>query len=304
MSYFKRFPRIKYSFDSGKTNKIAVDILRRIGFRDEAQKEKGLLIDYIVKDADTPENLADKMYGDPGFHWVILLFNNIINPYHNWPLSTRKFESFIKKRYPGQAFFLVGDGDEQFPSFNFNRNETLLTLTGNTFDDVSNVSYGSTNAALIHKWDKNLAKLELTGVSGDYSTGDFVVVIGTSGDGSTFNKTARINKIVSLNYESVHHFENPIDQTILNAFGAPPTGGTGEQKVLGSTGNYDGGTTLGISWENTILQNYIVDADSTYVKTNQDFENEENEKKRSIKLLRPEFLQRVVEEFDKLVRGV
>ena len=321
MSYFRRFPKIRYSFDSGKTNKIAVDILSRVGFRDSSVEDTRVFTEYFVQDNDTPEIVADKLYGDPEFHWVVLLFNNIINPYHDWPLSTRKLESFIKNKYPGQAFFLVDGAEElpdnptlnqaaldahdgsQLPDVNFNRNETILGVDGNTYTNLSNVPYGSTNAALVHKWDKSLSKLEVTGVSGTYSTGDFIVVIGTSADGTTFNKTAKINRIVELNYESVHHFENPIDNTILNAFAAPPTGGTGEQNLVGNTGNYDGGSTVGVSWGDTVLNNYVVDADSTYVKTNKDFENEENEKKRKIKLIRPEYLQRVVEEFDRLIRG-
>ena len=322
MSYFKRFPKIKYSFDSGKTNKIAVDIMRRVGFREGAQSRDGLFTDYFIKDGDTPEGLADKLYGDPEFHWVILLFNNITNPYHEWPLSTRKFESFIKKKYPGQAFFLVDGATErpsepvlnstamddhdgtQFPNINFTRNETILNVDGNTFTDITNIPYGSTNAALVHRWDKSLSKLEVTSVSGDYSTGDYIVVIGTSGDGTTFNKTAQISRIVELNYEALHHFANPIDNTILNAFGAPPTGGTGEQRLVGTTGNYDGGTTVGVSWGDTLLNNYVVDSDNTYAKVNSEHESDENEKKRNIKVLRPEFLPRIVEEFDRLIRGV
>ena len=41
MSYFSKFPQVRYTFDDGKTNKIAIDILRKVGFKD-SNKEGGL----------------------------------------------------------------------------------------------------------------------------------------------------------------------------------------------------------------------------------------------------------------------
>ena len=33
-----------------------------------------------MQDSDTPEIIADKYYGNVEYHWVVLLFNNIIDP--------------------------------------------------------------------------------------------------------------------------------------------------------------------------------------------------------------------------------
>ena len=104
--------------------------------------------------------------------------------------------------------------------------------------------------------------------------------------------------------KALHRFENPIDNTILNPFGAPPTGGTGEQNLIsGSTGNIDGSATVGISYEDCLLQNYISDSVDTYTKTNFQYETERNEEKRTIKLIRPEMVQKVLIEFENLMQG-
>jgi len=306
MSYFSKFPQINYSFDNGKINKTAINILKRVGFKDFTKNNSRFFIEYNVMDGDTPEMVAHKIYGDSNLHWVILLFNDIINPYYDWPLSTRKLESYIKSKYPGKAFFLTDEsgGTGTFPDVHFERNWTVLGVHGNTYDTLSSATHGFTNAALVHNWDKSLSKLEVTGVSGTFATGDFVVAIGTSADGSTYNVGGYIARLVDLNYEALYRFENPIDNTILNPFGTPPTGGTGEQNLIsGSTGNFDGGATVGISYENCILQNYIVDSTDTYTKTNFQYETERNEKKRTIKLIRPEMVQKVLVEFEDLMQG-
>jgi len=308
MAYFNKFPRVNYTFDNGKTNKMAIDILKRVGFKSTTKDNSRLFAEHNVMDGDTPEMLAHKAYGSSELHWVILLFNDIINPDYDWPMSGRKLESFIKKKYPGKAFFVTDEsgGTGTFADVHFERNWTVLGINGNTYSNLQNTSYGSTNAALVHRWDKSLSKLEVTGVSGTFSTGDYIVAIGTSADGSTYNVGAYLARAVDQNHASVHHFENSIDKTILNPLGAPPYGGTGEQAIAGHTSSAPLHLSLQDSiatFDDTVLQNYIVDLTDTYTKTNFEYETEENEKKRTIKLIRPDYMATVIREFEELMRN-
>ena len=52
-----------------------------------------------MKDGETPEIIASKLYGWSGYHWIILLVNNIIDPYFDWPLSGDDLVATIRKRY-------------------------------------------------------------------------------------------------------------------------------------------------------------------------------------------------------------
>ena len=38
-------------------------------------------------------------YGDPEYHWIILLVNNITDRYHQWPMNNRQFHSHVSTRY-------------------------------------------------------------------------------------------------------------------------------------------------------------------------------------------------------------
>ena len=38
---------------------------------------------YDVKNGETPEIIADKLYDDPKLHWIIMLINNVTDRYHD-----------------------------------------------------------------------------------------------------------------------------------------------------------------------------------------------------------------------------
>ena len=42
---------------------------------------------------------AHKYYDNPEYHWTILVANDIIDYYDDWPMSTQRFEQFVKDKY-------------------------------------------------------------------------------------------------------------------------------------------------------------------------------------------------------------
>jgi hypothetical protein len=54
---------------------------------------------YKVKEGETPEIIAHKMYGDSELHWIVMLVNNIVDRYHDWPMSTNQFNSYLNQKY-------------------------------------------------------------------------------------------------------------------------------------------------------------------------------------------------------------
>ena len=54
---------------------------------------------YDVRSGETPEMVAFNVYGDPEYHWVILLVNNITDMYHQWPMNNRQFLAHLAERY-------------------------------------------------------------------------------------------------------------------------------------------------------------------------------------------------------------
>ena len=97
--YFNNFPRINYDNTGNQEFKVAVNILRRVGMRTKIVSNLSLFDIHDVGEMDTPESVADLYYNNPELHWIILLTNDIMDRYHDWPMSTPQFLSYINDIY-------------------------------------------------------------------------------------------------------------------------------------------------------------------------------------------------------------
>ena len=97
--YFSNFPSIVYDASGNFNFKVVTNLLRRVALRQKI-KENTLVFDtYDVKNGETPEILADKLYDDVELHWVILLVNNVTDRYHQWPKNTNQFLAYVNDKY-------------------------------------------------------------------------------------------------------------------------------------------------------------------------------------------------------------
>lgn len=98
--FFSYFPQTYYTLDD---NPNALDVITNINFRfvfDAAFKSNtAAYYEYIIQDGDTPEILAYKLYGSSERHWIILLYNDIIDPLFDWPLQQSVLNNFIENKY-------------------------------------------------------------------------------------------------------------------------------------------------------------------------------------------------------------
>ena len=99
MLYFNKFPTVLYDPDGSGNIKLMTNILKRVRVRANMAKEFSLLDPYDVQDGETPEILADRHHGSPYYHWVIMLMNNVRDPQHDWPKSTRQMQLYLKGKY-------------------------------------------------------------------------------------------------------------------------------------------------------------------------------------------------------------
>ena len=100
MKYFENFPKTLYTFDKNTINPQAVtNILARSTFLRDIKDNVNLSYEYQIRDEDTPDVIAHKAYGDPYRSWIVLLFNNILNPNYDWPMKIPVLEDYIVAKY-------------------------------------------------------------------------------------------------------------------------------------------------------------------------------------------------------------
>ena len=97
--YFDNFPTIIYDSEKENIFKDVKNLLRRVGIRAKVKSNALLYDTYDVKNGETPESLAFKLYGDAELHWVIMLLNDITDRYHDWPMTEAQFSQFVQDKY-------------------------------------------------------------------------------------------------------------------------------------------------------------------------------------------------------------
>ena len=97
--YFKKFPLVTYSLDQGQTAFYMTDFFARMQAKTENILTATAYDQYDIMDGDTPETLADKIYGDMMLYWVILVANNLFDPRWDWPLNEDTLRRYIVDKY-------------------------------------------------------------------------------------------------------------------------------------------------------------------------------------------------------------
>ena len=97
--YFKSFPIIPYDSVGDLQFKDVTNLLRRVGLRTKLKSNTSLYDTYDVKEGETPEMIAFKLYGDSELHWIILIVNDITDRYHQWPMNFSQFNEYLNDKY-------------------------------------------------------------------------------------------------------------------------------------------------------------------------------------------------------------
>lgn len=210
--FFNYFPKTLYTANNDASLDTVTNIISRFSFENNLKENSSVFYEYQIKDGDTPEIIASKYYNNPERHWIVLLFNDIIDPQFDWPLDSRTLIDFIDQKY----------------SANGAANTT----------PVSGISWAQ-NSNNIHSYYK---------------------IITNEASEGTFSTSIEVDPYTYANIAL-----------------------TSQSYVLA---------------DNTSVTQTITKETKTYYE----YESELNEQKRSIKLLKPEFVSAVEDEFKKIIK--
>ena len=100
--YFKDFPQFLYDFNYGndkvKTS-VVVDITRNIRVKKQVLANVSLYDEYLIVDGETPEIIAEKFYGTPEYHWIVMLANEKYDYAKDFPLTEPILQRHIASFY-------------------------------------------------------------------------------------------------------------------------------------------------------------------------------------------------------------
>jgi hypothetical protein len=146
--YFNYFSKTFYTSDDNSPGLDTVtNIISRFAFENSLKENSSAFYPYNVQDSDTPEIIARKFYDNSERHWIVLLFNNIIDPQWDWPLKEKTLIEYIDLKYSanGAANTTVQTGIAWAMSTN-NVQSYFKIVTRTSFDGTETIEKLSVDA--------------------------------------------------------------------------------------------------------------------------------------------------------------
>lgn len=107
--YFSQFPKIYYDFPQDATSstlQILTDITQNVRVRKQVLENITLYDEYDMLEGETPEIVAEKFYGNPEYHWIIMLVNQRYNYLQDFPMTSYELDQYISDTY-GDGIYQV-----------------------------------------------------------------------------------------------------------------------------------------------------------------------------------------------------
>ena len=313
-SYFRQVPNFEYvSRTAGEQNisdYIQVkNLFKRGKLREDIFGNLAFFTKYKIIGNERPDNVAYKVYNDETLDWVVLLANNILNVQSEWPLTQQAFDKVMFERY--------GDYETLYGGIHHYETTGILNSNG--------VTVLPEKLRVPNTWNTN---------------GNFIEVNNTkisqifSGDGITPTSTATVtvnNGIFGLNIGSQVTINNVIDSTYNGTFivtsalipfedggavsftyelpsipndASPILADPRTEEVLLTIENPNGtGNSYYYEYYDEGLGYSVQLPRDSFVRavTNFEYENELEENKRNIFILKPRYLNVVFNDMDDLM---
>jgi hypothetical protein len=136
--YFNFFPKTLYVKPNESSDAdLVTNIISRFGFESSFKENSAVFYEYEIRDGDTPEIIASKIYGDAEKHWIILNYNNIIDPNYDWPLEQRTLNKFIDAKYTENADTANGQSGLTWSKSNIKEYYKIETTTHNASETIT-----------------------------------------------------------------------------------------------------------------------------------------------------------------------
>ena len=136
---FSMFPRLLVNTITPNTATLVTDIFRRISLN-KFKSNVVLLQTITVPDGYTIEQVSDKFYGNPDYHWVIMTINEIVDARREWPMGNSDLLAYCKKKYGETGIYethhyRTADADKIIVDYD------AADLANGDIEEVTNIQY-------------------------------------------------------------------------------------------------------------------------------------------------------------------
>lgn len=105
--YFTPFPIKDYKAPGSKIYTKATDITKRFILTDFILNNDVIFDEYSVSEGERPDTVAYDYYLNANLDWLILMTNEIKDPYFQWVMTNEQFEGYIRQKYGSLEYALT-----------------------------------------------------------------------------------------------------------------------------------------------------------------------------------------------------
>ncbi len=139
--FFNYFPKTLYTSNNLTAGVDTVtNIIARFGFESTLKNNSSAFYKYNIQESDTPEIIASKYYDNPERHWIVLLFNDIMDPQFDWPLQYQPFIDYVNTKYSANNYADTANTGVTGLAWSMNVNNVQAyykIVTRTNFDNIS-----------------------------------------------------------------------------------------------------------------------------------------------------------------------
>ena len=104
--FFRPYPTVRYRVPNTNKSIAATNIIKRFSITNFLNNAKVTFDEYYVQDGERPDVIATQYYGDQRLDWLVLLVNEIHDPYFQWVMSYEQFNNYLRQKYGSVEYTL------------------------------------------------------------------------------------------------------------------------------------------------------------------------------------------------------
>lgn len=287
--FFIKYPKIFYD------NVLCCDITRRVRITNPL-KTPNLFYPLELNSGMRSDQLSDAYYEDSELDWLILMTNDIVDPYYQWYLDEVNFDAYIVEKY-GTIEYPI----EHIKFYRNNWYNDSTELSPGQYDNYLSFemkkyyspNYGQANKIISYSrkkvdWVTNTNKIlqyELASVSGSGFSNGEIVDIKYSGE------VVGGGEVITSN-STVLYIQHVSGNTHANT--------TWTKEFIGE----ESATTATVNTEVIVVQENITNAEANFWSSVSiyDYEQELNESKKHLKIMNSSYALDATEAFRKKLK--
>lgn len=123
--FFRPYPTVAYRVPKMNKTVAATNITKRFGIANFLNNARATFDEYYVQDGERPDIVAHQYYGDQTLDWLVLLTNEIHDPYFKWIMSYEQLHEYIRQKY----------GSVEYALYTTHHYEQIIQQSKTVYDD-------------------------------------------------------------------------------------------------------------------------------------------------------------------------